>query len=113
MLGLMIIFFTLSFVPLMSKQHHAEEVLLATSEGHPGLVHMEFYSSYSVDVVAEIEGHPASGIAGHSSRGDGGHGRRLEATNATRHALEIFLIECDGGAGCVPEDIASGAANCN
>ena len=110
MLGLMIIFFTLSFVPLMSKQHHAEEVLLATSEGHPGLVHMEFYSSYSVDVVAEIEGHPVSGIAGHSSRGDGGHGRRLEATNATRHTLEIFLVQC-AAPGCVPEDIASGAAN--
>jgi Na+/H+ antiporter NhaD/arsenite permease-like protein len=104
------IFFSLCFVPYISVQHHAQDVLLATSASHPALLHMSYYSEYRVDVVATIEGQPRGGIkqtseADHvtevtrsetSSNGDTGtgdgqrgdsasHGRRLQGSDPHDH----------------------------
>ena len=90
MFGVSLIFFTLGFVPLMSTQHHSEEVLLSTSQQHPAMVHMSYYSQYSVDVIAAIEGQPFAGAIAETSSS---HGRRMMLEAQQLVTMEAYLIE--------------------
>ena len=96
---LALIFFSLCFVPFVSDQHHAEEMLLATSATHPAMLHLHHFSSRKrlagtlsartpltavsapadrMDVALTIEGQPDGLI---KSAGEvHGHGRRLQTS---------------------------------
>jgi hypothetical protein len=71
------IFFTVSFIPFLAEQHHAEPVLVAPVRNYPGVIELTHYSRYRLEVVGNVAAWPHNGI--HESAPAPHERRRMQA----------------------------------